>query len=197
MLIPGPVRLKIAPEGASKPGGQTRRRRKRNAGSSPIDRASSFFSFTRNPRYLAGLVVLFIVMGAMLVSRTSQHQEVTLRQFPPDQHAVYDLTQLRIALEIFRKDCGRYPSTRETLLPLLRPSRAPGWDGPYIKTLLPDPWQTPYRYSVSNGVVRLTSDGPDKKPGTSDDIEAPVPNLDELFPRKATNAPSGSQHIDW
>lgn len=196
MLIPGPLRLQRDPEGPSRPGGHARRRRKRDANSSTADRAASFFSFTRNPRYLAGLVVLFIVLGAMLFSRISQRKEVAVRQFSASEHALYDLTQLRIALEMFRKDCGRYPSTRETLLPLLRPSRAAGWDGPYIKTLLPDPWQTPYRYSVSGGVVRLSSDGPDKKPGTRDDIEAPVPNLDELFSGEATNTTSGSQRID-
>jgi len=190
MLTPRPVREKINPESVPKAAGaHSRRRRHHDHGDVSIaDRTASFLSFARHPRYIAALVVLFVVLGAILVTRTSQQKEVALRTFPPEQRALNDLTTLRIALEMFRKDCGRYPSTRETLLPLLRPSKAQGWDGPYIKNLLNDPWQTPYRYSLSAGVVRLTSDGPDKKPGTPDDIVAPIPDLDDLFPSAITNA---------
>lgn len=190
MLTPRPVREKINPESVPKTAGaHSRRRRHRDHGDvSMADRTASFLTFTRHPRYLAALVILFVILGAMLVTRTSQRKEAVRREFLPEQRALHDLTTLRIALEVFHKDCGRYPSTRETLLPLLRPSKATGWDGPYIKTLLNDPWQTPYRYSLSAGVVHLTSDGPDKKPGTPDDIEAPVPILEDLFPPETTNS---------
>jgi len=188
MLTPRPVRARINPD-AAKAVVNNRRRRQRERALSTVVRTASFLSFTRHPRYFAALIVLFVVLGAMLVTRTAQRQEDIHRQFPPGQRALNDLTTLRIALEMFRKDCGRYPSTRETLLPLLRPSKAPGWDGPYIKTLLPDPWQTPYRYSVNAGVLHLSSDGPDKQPGTEDDIEAPVPTLEEIFPPLDTNTP--------
>jgi hypothetical protein len=33
-----------------------------------------------------------------------------------------------------------------------------------------DPWQHVYRIECSNDVVRVSSDGPDGKPGTKDDI---------------------------
>lgn len=186
MLTPRPVRVKLDPA-AARTAGASRRRRKREQDLSGVSKVASLLSFTRHPRYLGALVVLFIVLGAFLISRTTDRQETARRQFVPEQRALHDLTTLRIALEMFRKDCGRYPSTRETLLPLLRPSKAPGWDGPYIKSLLNDPWQNPYRYSVSAGVIRLTSDGPDRKAGTPDDIEAPVPTLEEIFPPADTN----------
>jgi len=182
MLLPRSVRESLDGETPPASARSERRRRRREQALSVADRAASVLTFTRNPRYLAALVILFVVLGGMLVTRTTQRREEAVRQFLPDQRALHDLTTLRVALEMFRKDCGRYPSTRETLLPLLRPSKAPGWDGPYIKNLLDDPWRRPYRYALSNGVVRLSSDGPDSKPGTEDDIEAPVPNLDELFP---------------
>ncbi len=183
MLVPRLVRDKLGGEETSASGTGARRRRRREQEPSIAGRAATLFLFTRNPRYAAVLVILFVVLGAMLVTRTTQRREDVIRQFLPEQRAVHDLTTLRIALEMFRKDCGRYPSTRETLLPLLRPSKAPGWDGPYIRNLFDDPWHHPYRYAISNGVVRLSSDGPDGKPDTADDIEAPVPNLEELFPQ--------------
>lgn len=185
MMVPRSVRQVT---GVERPGESARiqRRRKRRAQAvSTADRTASFFTFTRNPRYLAVLVILFVILGGMLVTRTTQRRKEAIRQFLPEERVTHDLTTLRIALEMFRKDCGRYPSTRETLLPLLRPSKAPGWDGPYIRNLFDDPWRQPYRYALSNGVVRLSSNGPDGKPGTEDDIEAPVPNPEELFPPAA------------
>lgn len=190
MMVPRSVRQAVGAEQPGESAKAERRRRRRGQAPSVADRAAGILTFTRNPRYLAVLVILFIVLGAMLVTRTTQRREEALRQFLPEQRATHDLTTLRIALEMFRKDCGRYPSTRETLLPLLRPSKAPGWDGPYIRNLFDDPWRHPYRYSLSNGVVRLSSDGPDGKPATEDDMHAPVPNIEELFP---SVAPEGLQ----
>jgi general secretion pathway protein G len=55
---------------------------------------------------------------------------------------------LGTALDTFRLDVGRYPTTQEGLAALRqRPFGADRWDGPYLKKELPqDPWGRPYTY---------------------------------------------------
>lgn len=52
------------------------------------------------------------------------------------------------ALDLFYLDNGRYPSTSEGLTALVqRPAGAAAWNGPYLKSTLPnDPWGHPYKY---------------------------------------------------
>jgi len=80
------------------------------------------------------------------------------------------------ALDVFETDNGYYPRGSEGLNELLvAPSDATNWKGPYLKTEIPvDPWQQPYIYEYPgknnpNG-YDLSSGGPDKRPGTEDDI---------------------------
>jgi general secretion pathway protein G len=65
------------------------------------------------------------------------------------------------ALDTFRLDVGRYPSTEEGLNALLvRPESVAAWNGPYLKKGLPnDPWGRPYAYRT-----------PGSKPGADYDI---------------------------
>lgn len=53
------------------------------------------------------------------------------------------------ALQAFRIDVGRYPSTSEGLQALvIAPPNEPRWRGPYLKDAIPsDPWGSPYKYS--------------------------------------------------
>lgn len=52
------------------------------------------------------------------------------------------------ALDAFRLDVGRYPSTEEGLKVLReKPSGAENWQGPYLPKEIPvDPWGKPYVY---------------------------------------------------
>ncbi len=52
------------------------------------------------------------------------------------------------ALDAYRLDVGRYPTTREGLAALIqRPSAGERWDGPHLKTQIPPhPWGRPYFY---------------------------------------------------
>ena len=52
------------------------------------------------------------------------------------------------ALDQFRLDVGRYPTTQEGLNALsVNPGAIDNWDGPYLKKALPnDPWTKPYNY---------------------------------------------------
>lgn len=73
------------------------------------------------------------------------------------------------ALDSFRLDVGRYPTTEEGLDALLhRPASATGWSGPYLKKdVPPDPWGRPYTYRApgAKGDFEIVSLGKDGQPG--------------------------------
>ena len=82
---------------------------------------------------------------------------------------------LGAALDSYKLDVGRYPSTAEGLDALMTaPPGATGWHGPYLKKKVPlDPWGHPYVYK-SPGEVNpkdydLLSYGADGQPGGEDD----------------------------
>ena len=73
------------------------------------------------------------------------------------------------ALEQYRLDVGRYPTTEMGLAALLeRPANEPKWEGPYLKKAVPnDPWGRPYLYKApgERGEFDLISYGKDGQPG--------------------------------
>lgn len=58
------------------------------------------------------------------------------------------IANFETALDTFRLDVGRYPSSQEGLQALIeRPSGADRWDGPYLKKGVPnDAWGHPFVY---------------------------------------------------
>ena len=65
------------------------------------------------------------------------------------QTAETQVKMFRGALQAYRLDVGRYPSTAEGLAALIRPPTEAGefWNGPYLDDEVPpDPWNTAYRY---------------------------------------------------
>ena len=87
------------------------------------------------------------------------------------QTAETQIKMLRGALQAFRLDLGRYPTTAEGLAVLVRPSpeAADFWSGPYLDDEVPDdPWRTPYRYRYPADNLQgfaLYSLGADSKDG--------------------------------
>jgi general secretion pathway protein G len=75
------------------------------------------------------------------------------------------------ALEQYRLDVGRYPTTEMGLAALLRrPASEPKWEGQYLKKDVPaDPWGKPYVYKApgERGDFELVSYGKDGLPGGS------------------------------
>lgn len=73
------------------------------------------------------------------------------------------------ALDQYRLDVGRYPSSEESLLALRQaPANSPKWQGPYLKQDLPaDPWGNAYQYKSpgQNGEYDLWSLGSDGQAG--------------------------------
>jgi general secretion pathway protein G len=79
------------------------------------------------------------------------------------------INALEQALDQFRLDVGRYPTTEEGLEGLNRaPANLEGWSGPYLKKGIPlDPWGKPYVYQQpgTNSEMDLSSNGKDGRPG--------------------------------
>ena len=77
------------------------------------------------------------------------------------------------ALDQYRLDTGRYPSTDLGLKALVeRPTNEPKWQGPYLAKAIPlDPWGNPYQYIQpgQHGEYDLWSFGQDGQPGGSDE----------------------------
>jgi len=84
------------------------------------------------------------------------------------------LEDLSAALDMFRLEVGRYPSTQEGLVALVqKPGQLNGWNGPYLrKPVLPDdPWGNPYHYRVpgEHGAFDIWSLGSDNADGGSEE----------------------------
>ena len=75
------------------------------------------------------------------------------------------------ALDQYRLDTGRYPSSEQGLAALVTPPAGePKWQGPYLKKSVPaDPWGNPYAYKSpgEHGDYDLQSFGRDGKAGGS------------------------------
>ncbi len=79
------------------------------------------------------------------------------------------ISLLEDALDAFRLDVGRYPTTEEGLQALVeQPSGVTKWDGPYLKKKVPkDPWGHDYVYKCpgEHGDYDLYSLGADGEEG--------------------------------
>ena len=73
------------------------------------------------------------------------------------------------ALDTYRLDVGRYPTTEQGLAALeVKPNNEPRWQGPSLKKALPlDPWGKPYQYRSpgEKGEIDVYSYGKDGQPG--------------------------------
>jgi general secretion pathway protein G len=78
---------------------------------------------------------------------------------------------LEKALDQYRLDVGRYPSTEQGLNALMvQPGGVSKWLGPYLKKVIPpDPWGRPYIYKSpgEHGEIDLFSYGRDGSQGGS------------------------------
>ena len=88
-----------------------------------------------------------------------------------------DVSIIRVALENFSRDCGRFPTAAEGLQALMvRPSGAADWKGPYLeKGVRCDPWGNAYVYQCPGEHNKKTFDlcsfGPDGHEGGGDDLD--------------------------
>lgn len=116
------------------------------------------------------VIVIIGILAGMLVTRLSgRSEQARITRAKADVQG-----SLSLALDLFEQDIGRYPTNEEGLSVLVENPGLSEWKGPYLKGgLKPDPWGTPYSYANNPdnpGEYKLTSAGPDKQLGTSDDI---------------------------
>lgn len=83
---------------------------------------------------------------------------------------------LEKALDQYRLDVGRYPSSEQGLAALMtQPAGVNRWSGPYLKKAVPDdPWGNPYLYKQPGehgGEFDLFSYGKDGQAGGSGEAE--------------------------
>lgn len=129
--------------------------------------------FGRSPAMLWLAIVTLVVLGALLVGRANRITPAEGQWISREARATRELEVLRIALERFHEDTGRYPTGAEGLKALVLNPGVPGWDRNYVNVIKPDPWRTPYRYTLTPEGPQVRSSGPDRKPSTVDDIMVP------------------------
>lgn len=115
---------------------------------------------------LIELLIVITILGllALLVA-----PKMLGRVGPAKQKAA--LAQIELfgtALDTFRLDVGRYPTTSEGLEALRINPGVDNWNGPYLPKEIPlDPWGNPYMYTSpgAHGDYDIVSYGADKSPG--------------------------------
>ncbi|MBI3567532.1 MAG: type II secretion system major pseudopilin GspG [Gemmatimonadetes bacterium] len=122
------------------------------------------------------VIVVIAILATLVAPNVFRHvgaaKETTARS---------QIEMLGAALDAYRLDNGRYPTTEQGLAALWQaPTTEPrptNWRGPYLRKAVPlDPWGNPYSY-VAPGVQSTTgydlvSYGADGKPGgTGDDAD--------------------------
>lgn len=120
------------------------------------------------------VILILAILAAMIVPRVIGRTDDAKRS-----KALTDIRNLSNALEQFRLDCERYPSTEEGLEALRQqPSDVTGWRGPYIKSAIPlDPWGNEYIYEYPGPggddtfvIISFGSDGQEGGEGAAADI---------------------------
>lgn len=117
---------------------------------------------------LLELVMVLVIIGVILAM-------VGPRVFNSLSRATGEQAKIKIeqiggALELYKLDTGRFPSTQEGLGALLaQPAGVANWNGPYIRDpkTLKDPWSRDfvYRSPAEKGGYDLISLGADGKEG--------------------------------
>jgi general secretion pathway protein G len=117
---------------------------------------------------LLELVMVLVIIGVILAMVGPRVFNSLGRA--SSERAKVQIEQIGSALELYKLDTGRYPTTQEGLNALLSaPSGAANWNGPYLKDAkhLKDPWSRDftYRSPAEKGGFDLVSLGLDGKEG--------------------------------
>jgi general secretion pathway protein G len=121
---------------------------------------------------LVVLVLIGIVMGILggnFIGRGEKAKADAAR---------IEIGQIGQALDLYKLETGRYPSSSEGLQALIaQPAGATNWNGPYWKksTIPKDPWGNDYRYTSPGqkgayDILSLGADGKEGGEGTNKDI---------------------------
>jgi general secretion pathway protein G len=109
------------------------------------------------------VIIIGLLAGLVLPQFIKQGEKATAKA------AKAQIELLGTALDTFRLDASRYPTTQEGLHALTqKPAGVDRWDGPYLKKEVPnDPWGKPYIYKSpgDHGPYDIISYGADGVPG--------------------------------
>ncbi len=136
----------------------------------------------RGPVFYVVVVAVLLLVGGMVLS--AARNGIGLGKARVERkplQAQKAMRSLSVALGRYKFHVGSYPTTAEGLavLAFRRPNEIrrvrrehPGWDGPYVNHVVPDPWGNDYVYETRSegGHPILYSRGPDGRAGTTDDI---------------------------
>ena len=120
---------------------------------------------------LLELLVVLVVLG-LLVSIVGPRYFSQLGK-SEGKAAQTQIASIVKALDMYRIDMGKYPTTEQGLAALsAAPSNEPRWHGPYLaKAVPPDPWGRAYVYKSpgDTGEFDLMSFGKDGAPGGTEE----------------------------
>ncbi len=117
---------------------------------------------------LIELLVVMVILG--LLASIVGPQVMKQLGSSKTKTAQLQIEEFGAALDLFRLEMGRYPTTNEGLPALIEnPDGLAGWGGPYLrkKVIRLDPWgqEYHYRYPGENAEYDLLSLGADDAPG--------------------------------
>ena len=125
-----------------------------------------------SPHPLGGFTLLELLVVMVIIGLLAGY--VAPRYFSQVGKSEVKAAQAQIvsfekALDTYRLDIGRYPTTEQGLNALMqRPQNEAKWSGPYLQKAIPlDPWGKPYQYKSpgEHGEFDLWSFGKDGQPG--------------------------------
>jgi len=144
-------------EGRDESGGSARRRADGQAGFTLVE--------------LLVVLVILVLLASLVAPRV-----VGYLGSSRSKAAKVQVQSLTTALELYKVDTGRYPTTTEGLKALVEaPPGASAWNGPYLtkKDVPIDPWGRPYGYRApgQHGPFDISSLGADSQPGGTGENE--------------------------
>ena len=126
---------------------------------------------------LIELIVVVIIIG--LLAGLVVPQFIKQEEKATAKAAKAQIELFGTALDTFRLDVGRYPTTQEGLQALnLKPGGVDRWDGPYLKKDVPsDPWGKPYIYKSPGDhgpydILSYGADGVAGGEGVNEDVNS-------------------------
>lgn len=162
--------------GTAKERAQRRRRRERIAREADRQRRAMGSvpeaTLARKPGTLLLCTLGLAALGVALIGASRQ---MARRSQPADKEATArsELAVLATALGLYATHVGTFPGPEDGgLAALVADPGHPGWAGPYINVLQPDPWGRPYRYSSATTPPTLFSHGPDPALGAASELHA-------------------------
>jgi general secretion pathway protein G len=137
-------------------------------------KARRYFERLRNEDGLTLIELLVVLAIIGLITAIATPQVIGYLDRAKISTTKAQIQHMSTALDLFKLDTGRYPTTEEGLAALMTaPKSAENWSGPYLKAraALNDPWGAPYQYRFpgQHSDYDLFSGGPKNAAGGSND----------------------------